>query len=32
MDAMRLWKYEPAKLNGQPVSMQTRVIIRFKLH
>ncbi len=32
MDAMRLWKYEPAKLNGQPVSMQTRVLIRFKLH
>jgi len=32
MDAMRLWKYEPAKLNGQSVSMQTRVLIRFKLH
>ncbi len=32
MDAMRLWKYEPAKLNGQAVSMQTRVLIRFKLH
>ncbi len=31
MDAMRLWKYEPAKLNGQPVPMQTRVTIRFKL-
>jgi TonB family protein len=32
MDAMRLWKYEPAKLNGLAVSMPTRVIIRFKLH
>jgi len=32
MDAMSMWKYEPAKLNGQPVPMQTRVIIRFKLH
>ncbi len=32
MDAMSMWKYEPAKLNGQPVSMQTRVTIRFKLH
>ncbi len=31
MDAVRKWKYQPAKLNGKPVATQTTVIVRFQL-
>jgi TonB family protein len=32
MDALRTWKYEPARLNGQPIAMHTHVSINFSLH
>jgi TonB family protein len=31
MDALRQWKYEPARLNSQPVPMHLSVTIRFRL-
>ncbi len=31
MDALRQWKYQPAKLNDQPVPMQIRVTIKFRI-
>jgi TonB family protein len=31
MDALRLWKYQPATLNGQPMAMHLTVTIQFKL-
>jgi periplasmic protein TonB len=32
MDAVRQWKYEPARLNGQPISISTKVSVTFRLH
>jgi len=31
MDALRLWKYQPASLDGKPVSMHLTVTIQFRL-
>jgi TonB family protein len=31
MDALRQWKYQPATLNGKPVSMHLTVTIQFRL-
>ncbi len=31
MDALRQWKYEPARLDGQPVSMHLSVTVKFHL-
>jgi len=31
MDALRTWKYEPARLNGQPIAMRMKVSINFSL-
>jgi protein TonB len=31
MDALRTWKYEPARLNGQPIAMHMKVSISFSL-
>jgi TonB family protein len=31
MDALRTWKYEPARLNGQPIAMHMKVSINFSL-
>jgi TonB family protein len=31
VDALRQWQYEPYKLNGQPVDLQTQVTINFNL-
>jgi len=30
-DALRLWKYQPATLNGQPMAMHLTVTVQFKL-
>ena len=30
LDALRRWRYEPSKLNGQPVAVQMQVIIKFR--
>jgi TonB family protein len=32
MDALRQWKYEPARLDGQPVSMHLAVTMKFRLN
>ena len=32
MDALRTWKYEPARLNGQPIAAHTEVNINFASH
>jgi protein TonB len=29
LDALRRWKYEPSKLNGQPVAVEMQVTIKF---
>jgi TonB family protein len=31
MDALRQWKYEPARLDGRPVSMHLSVTVKFRL-
>jgi protein TonB len=31
-EAVRTWKYQPARLNGKPISINTRVSVRFNLH
>ena len=31
MDALRQWKYEPARLNGQPVSTHLSVTVKFQI-
>jgi protein TonB len=31
VDALRQWQYDPYKLNGQPVDLQTQVTINFNL-
>jgi len=31
MDALRQWKYQPASLDGKPVSMHLTVTIQFRL-
>jgi protein TonB len=31
MDAVRLWRYQPAMLNGQPVEVTTTVSVEFRL-
>jgi TonB family protein len=30
-DALRKWQYQPSLLNGQPISVQMEVTIRFRL-
>ena len=32
MNALSIWKYEPARLNGQPVATHIQVSINFNLH
>jgi general secretion pathway protein A len=32
MNALSIWKYEPAQLNGQPVATRIQVSINFSLH
>jgi protein TonB len=32
MDALRQWSYEPARLDGQPVSTHLSVTVRFRLN
>lgn len=32
MEAVRLWKFDPAKLNGQPVSVQVNIEVNFHLY
>ena len=32
LKAVLLWKYEPTTLNGQPVSVELQVQVRFKLN
>jgi protein TonB len=32
MQALRAWKYEPARLAGQPIATHIKVSINFKLH
>jgi general secretion pathway protein A len=32
IDALRTWKYEPARLNGQPIAAHTQVNINFTVH
>jgi len=31
MDSLRTWKYEPARLNGQPIAMHMKVSMNFGL-
>ncbi|PYX57947.1 MAG: energy transducer TonB, partial [Acidobacteria bacterium] len=31
MDAVRQWKYKPYFLNGEPVEIQTQIVVNFKL-
>lgn len=31
MDALRTWRYQPGRLNGQPIAMHTQVHIDFRL-
>jgi protein TonB len=31
VDAVKMWKYRPYLLNGQPVEIQTQVTLNFKL-
>jgi protein TonB len=30
MDALRWWKFEPYRVNGEPVAVQTTVAVEFK--
>jgi protein TonB len=30
LDALHRWKYEPSKLNGQPVAVELQVTIKFR--
>jgi protein TonB len=30
LDALRRWKYEPSRLDGQPVAVEMQVIIKFR--
>jgi general secretion pathway protein A len=32
MESLRMWKYEPARLNGQPTSAHVQVRMNFSLH
>jgi protein TonB len=32
LDALRTWKYEPARLKGEPIAMHTQVSVDFDLH
>ena len=31
MDSLRLWKYEPARLNGEPIPIHIKVSVAFRL-
>ncbi len=31
LDAVRQWKYKPYYLNGEPVEIQTQIVVNFKL-
>jgi TonB family protein len=32
MEAVKTWKFEPARLNGQPVAVQINVEVNFRLY
>jgi TonB family protein len=32
LNAVRLWKYEPGRLDGQPIATHTQVSVKFNLH
>ena len=32
VEALHRWKYEPARLDGQPVAMNIRVTLKFQIH
>jgi TonB family protein len=32
MKALHTWKFEPARLNGQPIAMRTKVSVNFRLN
>jgi len=32
MDAVRNWRYEPARLNGEAIPTHTKVSVTFNLH
>jgi protein TonB len=32
MESLRMWKYEPARLNGQPTLAHVQVRMNFSLH
>jgi protein TonB len=32
LDALRTWKYEPVRLKGEPIAMDTQVSVDFDLH
>jgi len=32
VEALRAWKYEPARLAGQPIATHIKVSINFNLH
>ena len=32
IEAVRLWKFEPARKNGQPVAVQINVEVDFRLY
>jgi TonB family protein len=31
-DALQAWRYQPARLNGEPIPMRIRVNVRFNLN
>ena len=31
LDAVQMWKYDPATLNGKPVSVDTVISVKFQL-
>jgi periplasmic protein TonB len=31
LEALKRWKYEPSRLNGEPVEVQMQVTIKFRL-
>jgi protein TonB len=32
LDAVRLWRYRPTLLNGEPVEVETSITVIFRLH
>jgi protein TonB len=31
LDAVRQWRYQPARLNGEPVAIDTQITVDFRL-